>query len=135
MVLDFQDTLKNEFATSMSDEAYRSMSKIDLESLISTMTTDYDLVLIDNEEMQQEQIGLLLMSIATHNLYVIDSRETPASHIIEVDLTREEYDIPKLSFVLNKYLFNPSVIKETYNLALTAKGRISLLISRRSQND
>jgi uncharacterized protein involved in exopolysaccharide biosynthesis len=135
MVLDFQDTLKNELATSMSDEAYRSMSKIDLESLISTMTTDYDLVLIDNEEMQQEQIGLLLMSIATHNLYVIDSRETPASHIIEVDLTREEYDIPKLSFVLNKYLFNPSVIKETYNLALTAKGRISLLISRRSQND
>jgi len=135
MVLDFQDTLKNELATSMSDEAYRSMSKIDLESLISTMTTDYDLVLIDNEEMQHEQIGLLLMSIATHNLYVIDSRETPASHIIEVDLTREEYDIPKLSFVLNKYLFNPSVIKETYNLALTAKGRISLLISRRSQND
>jgi hypothetical protein len=99
------------------------------------MTTDYDLVLIDNEEMQQEQIGLLLMSIATHNLYVIDSRETPASHIIEVDLTREEYDIPKLSFVLNKYLYNPSVIKETYKLIIAAKGRISLLTSRSSQND
>jgi uncharacterized protein involved in exopolysaccharide biosynthesis len=137
MVLDFQDILGQEdnLATSMGDYTYRSMSKIDLEHTISKMTTDYDLVLIDNEEMQHEQIGLLLMSVATHNLYVIDSRETPASHIIEVDLTREEYDIPKLSFVLNKYLYNPSVIKETYKLIIAAKGRISLLTSRSSQND
>jgi uncharacterized protein involved in exopolysaccharide biosynthesis len=135
MVLDFQGILNNELATSMSDTAYRSMSKIDLEYLISDMTADYDLVLIDNEEMQHEQIGLLLMSVATHNLYVIDSRETSASHIIEVDLAREEYDIPKLSFVMNKYLYSPSLIKETYKLIIAAKGRISLLTSRNSQND
>jgi uncharacterized protein involved in exopolysaccharide biosynthesis len=135
MVLDFQGILQSELATSMSNDSYRSMSKINLEYLISDMTADYDLVLIDNEEMQHEQIGLLLMSVATHNLYIIDSRETPASHIIEIDLTREEYDIPKLSFVLNKYLYNPSVIKETFNLVLAAKGRISLLTSRRSHND
>ena len=136
ILLDFQGLLKNNdtLATSMDDKAYRSMTKVDLEQLITEMTADYDLVLIDNEEMQNEQIGLLLMSVATHNLYVIDSRQTPASLIQEVDLTREEFNLPKLSFVMNKHLYSPSVIKEAYNLVLISKRRLSVLISNRTKN-
>lgn len=136
MVLDFQDILEqdNDLATSMGDYTYRSMSKVDLEHTISKMTAGYDITLLDNEEMQNEQIGLLLMSIAKHNLYVIDSRKTPAKHIQEVDLTREEYSIPNLSFVMNKHLYSPSVLKETYKLALGANRRISLLRYKREKN-
>lgn len=134
IVLDFQNILKKEPTTAMDDAAYRSMSKTDLETRILTLTKGYDIVLIDNEEMKDEQIGLLLMSIATHNLYVIDSRQTPATHITEIDLTRDEFDIPNLSFVMNKYLYNPSVIKETYNLALHAKDQVTALLAKPSQN-
>ncbi|MBT8326517.1 MAG: hypothetical protein KJP21_02260 [Bacteroidia bacterium] len=125
-VLDFQDILEpiEASTTKMDNQLYRSMSKGDLDNVITQMSCGYDIVLIDNEEMQNEQIGLLLMSLASHNLYVIDSRETPANHIQEVDLIREEFNIPKLSFVMNKDLYNPSVIKEIIKLVLNVKNRL-----------
>ena len=84
--------------------------------------------------MQNENIGLLLMSIATHNLYVIDTRKTPAIHIQEVDLMVDEFKIPQLCFVMNKYLYNPSVIREIYSCALSTKNRLADLRIKRNRN-
>ncbi|PCJ65330.1 MAG: hypothetical protein COA58_10755 [Bacteroidetes bacterium] len=123
VVLDCQNILQDiEGAViDLSDDVYRSMSKTNLDKVISKLTVGYDLVLIDNESMGDERIGLLLMSLATHNLYVIDTRRTRASHILEIDVLQEEFAIPNLSFVMNKYLYSPSVLIEIYKLIIKVK--------------
>jgi uncharacterized protein involved in exopolysaccharide biosynthesis len=132
-VLDFQNILQTN-ETLMDEHSYRLMNKVDLNTTITQLTKGYDIVLIDNEEMQNENIGLLLMSIATHNLYVIDTRKTPAIHIQEVDLMVDEFKIPQLCFVMNKYLYNPSVIREIYSCALSTKNRLADLRIKRNRN-
>lgn len=133
IVLDFQNILGTS-ETTMDNTSYRSMNKVDLDKAITELTVGYDLVLIDNEEMQDEQIGLLLMSLANQNLYILDTRKTPATHIQEVDLMVDEFKLPELCFVMNKYLYSPSVIKEAYQLTLLAKNRLSQVKLKSNNN-
>ena len=52
------------------------------------------------------------MGVADTNLFVLDSRRTPASQIIKTDILKEEFKLPATWFVLNKAGYNPNVIKE-----------------------
>ncbi len=131
-ILDFQDILNinHPNTIALSDDFYRSMNKANLNNKINKLATDCDLILIDNEEMQDERIGLLLMSIANHNLYIVDSRKTPAKHIQEIDLIKEEFNLPNLNFVMNRNLYNPNIFREMLNFFKNAKSLILKPISK-----
>ena len=101
---------------SLTENKLREMKKADLKEKLLSLTKGYEIILIDNEPFENERIGLLLMNIATNNLYVLDARRTPSSHIEEINLLQDEFKIDNLSFILNKHLYNPSVIKHTIKL-------------------
>jgi len=134
LVLDFQGILKIETCAveNMSDIRFRQMSKTDLAAEIAKRAAGFDLVLMDNEDLENERLGLLLMSIATTNLYVVDSRRTPANHIQEVDLLVDEFKLPNSYFILNKDLYNPSVIREIATFLINVKNQAFALIQKRN---
>lgn len=95
----------------LTEVKYREMDKESLKKEIEKLSKGYDITLIENESFEKERLGLLLMSIADHNLYVLDARRTPSSHIEEINLVKEEFNLGEFHFILNKHLYNPSVIK------------------------
>ena len=123
LVLDMMDLIyANDLnIKSMSRESYRNMSKDILDAHIKQISEGYELVLIDNEPFNDESLGLLMMSLSDHNLYVMDSRRTPASHITEVDLMCEEFKITNLHFILNKDLYNPTLLSTAARLLKSNK--------------
>ncbi|MGK0317436.1 MAG: hypothetical protein ACI86M_003680 [Saprospiraceae bacterium] len=69
------------------------------------------MILILNEELYK-QSSLLMMSIATVNLVAIDARLTQSKKIVEVDLLKEEYGFNSVQFILNRFDYNPNLLKE-----------------------
>ena len=49
------------------------------------------------------------MSLASLNLMILDSRKTAEKTIIEIELLKDEYQLPNVWFVLNKAGYNPSI--------------------------
>lgn len=76
---------------------------------------EYELVIVNNEPMAEETFGLLLMRLAHSNLFVLDARKSPAKLIQSVDLLVEEFQLPALSFVLNRAGYAPSLLIAGYN--------------------
>jgi hypothetical protein len=52
------------------------------------------------------------MSLAETNLFILDTRRTAYKKIMEADLIKEKFSIPAMNFVLNRSLYNPSVLLE-----------------------
>ena len=98
----------------LTNPIFQSYTKIKLEQYIENIKQAYDVILILNEEIYSQN-SLLMMSLANVNLVAIDSRLTPSKKIIEVDLIKEEYDISSIQYILNRYEYNPSILKECYN--------------------
>ncbi|MGB1037453.1 MAG: exopolysaccharide transport family protein [Bacteroidia bacterium] len=126
LVLDFNGSISidNVDVLDMTDKSYREMDKETLRNTISKNSKGYDLIIADNESFEDESIGLLMLSIADNNLYIVDSRRTPAAHIQEINLIKEEFEITTLHFVLNKHLYNPNVIKATLKIIASFYGRL-----------
>jgi uncharacterized protein involved in exopolysaccharide biosynthesis len=95
-----------------NEERFQQMNKESLSQEIKQLSQDYDLIIVDNQNLEEERIGLLLMKLASSNLYVVDSRRTPASLIEKVDLLVAEFHLPNFHFALNKAGYNPSVLGE-----------------------
>jgi uncharacterized protein involved in exopolysaccharide biosynthesis len=74
----------------------------------------FDLIIILNESIQQASMGLLLMKLADANLFVMDSRRTPARLIAELGLLQEEYQLPRLQILLNRAGYQPNVLVQVY---------------------
>ena len=89
-------------------------SKESMASFVNSITADCDICLINNQSLEDETIGMLLMSIADHNLFILDSRKTAEKKITKLELLRNEFSIPDLWFVLNKADYNPSIFKQGY---------------------
>lgn len=81
----------------------------DLKEKVKSYAANYDITLIQNEAIGT-QLSLQTMALADTNLVVVDSRITPAKKIIETDLIKEEYNLPNMHFVLNRFGYNPSII-------------------------
>jgi uncharacterized protein involved in exopolysaccharide biosynthesis len=95
----------------LTNSEFKSFTKIRMKSFIENLKQSYDIILILNEELGKQK-SLLLMSVATTNLVAVDTRLTQARKIIEVDLLKEEYDLPSVQFILNRHNYNPNIIKE-----------------------
>jgi uncharacterized protein involved in exopolysaccharide biosynthesis len=97
---------------SLTDSNFTTFTKIALEQYLSDFKKSYDMIVINNEPMTNERVGLLLMSVANTNLFILDARKTPESQIGEFTLLQKEFEVPNTWFVLNRAGYNPNVIKD-----------------------
>lgn len=86
------------------------VNSTDLDKLLGQWMAAYDHVIIKNENISTASVGLLLMSKAGANLFLFDSRLTPARMVSEAQLLREEYSFPAFYFLLNRAAYNPNVV-------------------------
>ncbi|MFT6334133.1 MAG: hypothetical protein ACJATI_000865 [Halioglobus sp.] len=95
----------------LTNPKYKSFTKVRMEHFIEDLKKSYTIILILNEELYK-QSSLLMMSIATVNLVAIDARLTQSKKIVEVDLLKEEYGFNSVQFILNRFDYNPNLLKE-----------------------
>lgn len=101
-----------------SDKKYLSYTKNHFQAIIDLKMSDYDLCIVHNQAIVSEKLALMFMSLANHNLFVVDSRKTPEKRIVLIELLRDEYTLPNLWFVLNKAGYNPNVVIEVKDLII-----------------
>jgi len=96
---------------SLTDPKFNHFTKEMMQAYIKEVGENYEVVVLLNEKINSQK-SILMMSVATTNLVVLDTRLTPANKIIEVDLLKEEFKLEPMYFVLNRFAYNPNLIKE-----------------------
>jgi uncharacterized protein involved in exopolysaccharide biosynthesis len=81
---------------------------------------NYDILVVNNEPIEKESLGLLIMSIADVNLFLLDSRRTSEKQIAKTSIIQARFGIPGLFFVLNRAGYNPSIIQQSIDTARQA---------------
>ncbi len=105
---------KNLDLITLVDNSFNRYTKDEMQAYIKSFENYYDITIILNEKLGIQK-SLLLMSMASLNLIVLDTRVTPAKRIMEADLIKEEYSLPSVNFVLNRFGYNPSIFAELLN--------------------
>lgn len=72
----------------------------------------YDFILLKNEPLNKASNGLLLMKMSSANLFLFDSRRTPAKMVAESELLQEEYKFNKIQYLLNREGYNPNIFMQ-----------------------
>ena len=101
-----------------SDPKYLSAMQSVFKNEIEEKMKNYELCIIHNQAINKGRLALLFMSLASQNFVVLDSRRTAEKTIISIELLRDEYHLPNVSFILNKTGFNPSIfssVKKVYS--------------------
>jgi uncharacterized protein involved in exopolysaccharide biosynthesis len=116
LILDATGQLKNipegiDYAD-YSDLKYLAYTKTAFENEFKEKTKDCDLCIINNQSIKEDRLALLFMSLATQNLFVLDSRRTAKKTIVTMELLKEEYQLQSLWFILNKANYHPSILVE-----------------------
>ncbi|UTW67937.1 hypothetical protein KFE94_07425 [bacterium SCSIO 12643] len=94
---------------SLKDSKYDRYTQSMMQDLMQELKVSHDIVLSLSENMLSQK-SLLIMKMATTNLVVLDTRKSSFKKIMETDLMVEEYQLPQVNFILNRYAYNPSVI-------------------------
>ncbi|MBO6515834.1 MAG: hypothetical protein JJ975_04710 [Bacteroidia bacterium] len=89
----------------------KKSSKSKFKKRVKKLSRNYDVVLINNSGQMQTPQGLLALSIAHCNLFLVDSQNTPVSDIDTLELIQHEYNFPGLHFIINRFGHNPSVLQ------------------------
>jgi uncharacterized protein involved in exopolysaccharide biosynthesis len=108
----------------LSDVKLAKYTKSSLEAHLNEFKRSYDLIVVNNESFENETIGLLLMSIANTNLFILDSRRTPVGQIVKTSLIQQEFLLPNMSFVLNRAAYNPNVVRDIIRWIKQVGGKI-----------
>lgn len=120
LVIDATNKLKelpNDIAyLNYSDLKYLSYTKTALQNEIEEKSSQYDICIINNQSVNEDRLAMLFMSLATQNLFVLDSKKTSEKTIVKVELLKNEYKFPNMWFVLNKANYHPSILKELKKL-------------------
>jgi CO dehydrogenase nickel-insertion accessory protein CooC1 len=120
LVIDATTQLEGDFDTqdylNFAHPKYLSHTKSVFQNEIQEKMKNYDLCVIHNQSIKEDKLALLFMSLATQNLIVLDSRKTAEKTIINMELIKDEFQLPNVWFVLNKAGYNPSVFAEIKNL-------------------
>lgn len=119
-----ETSIENISYVSLASPEFRKYSKERMSNHLSEYLKTFDVLVINNEPIAEEQIGLLLMSVATANLFVLDSRQTAAKQIFKIDLLKEEFHTPNIWFVLNKMGHNPNVLTQLYGWIIRMKNKL-----------
>ena len=110
--------LANLNVINLNEHKNETISIDNISTWLSALKKSYDLVLIDNDPVTEKGRALLFMGVSDVNLFVVDSRITPAKRIAETELLRDEYGLPNVYFILNRMGYNPSIILTAYNSLL-----------------
>lgn len=94
----------------LTHDQYINYTQSKLAQKLQEYTASHDIIIILNADLNTGS-SLLLMSVATVNLFVLDSKRTPTNKIIEVDLLKEEYKFKNLQFILNRTGSNTNLIQ------------------------
>ncbi|MCS4302428.1 Wzz/FepE/Etk N-terminal domain-containing protein [Chryseobacterium sp. BIGb0232] len=100
----------------LSAEENLKLTTREVQSLIKGKMAENDICIINNQAIRQGKLPLLFLKLADQNLFLLDSRETPAKSIMNVELLKDEYQLTNLWFVLNKENYNPSLITTVKSL-------------------
>ncbi|MCG8310266.1 MAG: Wzz/FepE/Etk N-terminal domain-containing protein [Cytophagales bacterium] len=109
----------------------RLLTKKALSVILEKFRRKFDTIIVNNQPLERETIGLLMMGAADANLIVADARRTPAKQIEQMELLKVEFRLPNLWFVLNRVGYNPNVIRE---IATWLKNTVRQLKSGTSTN-
>ena len=114
---DFSGLIQEGIVSSdISDKKYNSYSQETMLTHINALSQDFDICLINNQCIANETIGMLLISLADQNLFILDSRKTAEKKVVKLELLKNEFSIPSIWFILNKAGYNPSIIKQGYKV-------------------
>ncbi len=100
---------------SLTDKKFNEFSKASMKDFFAQYMDVYDLILVINEPLADPRKAMMFMSLADINLMVLDSRLTPRKRINEIELMKEEFSLDNMSFILNRFAYNPNVIIEIKN--------------------
>lgn len=95
----------------LTHQFFNSYTKSRMQTFINAFYEKYNVIIILNEKLGNPK-SILLMSIATSNIVVLDTRLTPAKKIMEVDIMKEKFELPPTYFGLNSVGHNPNIIME-----------------------
>jgi len=84
-----------------------------IQDVILNYTAKYDHTIIINTNFGAP-FTLAMMAISDFNAVCIGTRLTPAKKIIEVDLIKNEYQLPNVHFAVNRVGYNPNFIFEVF---------------------
>ena len=116
--------IENSSYLNLASPEFRKYSKERMSAYLGAFLKTFDILVINNEPILEEEIGLLLMSVADANLFVLDSRQTAAKQILKIDLLKEEFHTPNMWFVLNKMGHNPNVLRQILSWAIRLKNKL-----------
>lgn len=109
--------INQEHYLNFSDLKYMRYTKAHFVTEIAEKMNDYDLCIIHNQAVKEDKLATLFMSLASQNLFVLDSRKTSEKNIVKIEVLRDEFQLPNFWFVLNKAGYNPSIwsqLKKAY---------------------
>ncbi|MBL0135240.1 MAG: hypothetical protein IPP79_15280 [Chitinophagaceae bacterium] len=66
------------------------------------LQNEFDVIIIKNFPQSTNAEALLLMSPATLNLVVLDSRRTKFNRVEKTDIQKEELGITTIQFIINR---------------------------------
>lgn len=93
-----------------------------LQAKMNEWKKTYDAILIRNNPIGDYGNTLVFMAVADVNMFVLDSRKTPAKNVLDADVLKEKFNIPNMKFVLNRAYYNPSVLVELWEMVKTVIG-------------
>ena len=70
-----------------------------------------EILLVQNLPLTQDSHALAVMSKATVNLFIIDSRNTPSTRLAELDLLIADFQLPNVQLCLNREGYAPSLLQ------------------------
>ena len=88
----------------------------EMKSYFETLKSKYNLVVVLNEALTRSNKANMVMSISDTNMFVVDARNTSKKRVTEFELLKEEYEFSEMYFILNRNNFNPSILRDIYNL-------------------
>ncbi|PBQ34507.1 hypothetical protein CNR22_22905 [Sphingobacteriaceae bacterium] len=125
--LHVKPAMENLLYVDLTPPEFTRYSKIKMKACLDSFLAECDVVVVNNQSLADEKIGLLLMSVSSSNLVVLDSRRTSSKQITKMDLLKEEYQLPDVWFVLNRAGYNPGVIKQSVACVKSLVSKLSLL--------
>ena len=83
-----------------------------LKIFIEKTSREYDVTVIKNKPLSNDSSAMLLMSSASLNLFVLDSRRTKLKKVQQIDVMKDELGLKNIQFILNRDEFTPSVYSQ-----------------------
>lgn len=102
---------KNITQVTVYEESLKQLTTKEWKDMLLEKAKDYDQTVIINSCFN-DAFTIPTMAASQLNIICMDTRLTPAKYITEIDLLKEEYQLPNVFFALNRVGYSPNLITE-----------------------